>query len=79
MPVSAAALEVLRKSGELTKSEKAMPALYQIGYLHNLGMSVYNIRTSAEIAQLVERLLAKEEVAGSSPVFRSLVSSVELW
>ena len=27
----------------------------------------------AEIAQLVERLLAKEEVAGSSPVFRSSV------
>lgn len=26
----------------------------------------------AEIAQLVERLLAKEEVAGSSPVFRSM-------
>ena len=25
----------------------------------------------AEVAQLVERLLAKEKVAGSSPVFRS--------
>ena len=28
-------------------------------------------RASAEVAQLVERNLAKVEVAGSSPVFRS--------
>ena len=28
-------------------------------------------RTYAEVAQLVEHLLAKEEVAGSNPVFRS--------
>ena len=31
------------------------------------------IRLSAEVAQLVERNLAKVEVAGSSPVFRSNV------
>ena len=32
---------------------------------------VYPIGSSAELAQLVERNLAKVEVAGSSPVFRS--------
>ena len=32
---------------------------------------VYNCRVLAEVAQLVERNLAKVEVAGSSPVFRS--------
>lgn len=29
----------------------------------------------AEVAQLVEHLLAKEKVAGSSPVFRSIFKS----
>jgi hypothetical protein len=32
---------------------------------------VYNCGVLAEVAQLVERNLAKVEVAGSSPVFRS--------
>ena len=31
-----------------------------------------NIRMNAKVAQLVERHLAKVEVAGSNPVFRSI-------
>jgi hypothetical protein len=31
----------------------------------------YNARSRAEVAQLAERNLAKVEVAGSNPVFRS--------
>ena len=35
------------------------------------GGEVYNAAVGAEVAQLVERNLAKVEVAGSNPVFRS--------
>lgn len=40
---------------------------------HFLNKESY-INSNAKIAQLVERNLAKVEVAGSSPVFRSLQS-----
>ncbi len=36
-------------------------------------------RQIAEIAQLVERNLAKVEVAGPSPVFRSKISNLRTW
>ena len=41
------------------------------GKLDTLGFSVYNSHLSAGIAQLVERLLPKQKVTGSSPVTRS--------
>ena len=34
-------------------------------------------RSNAKVAQLVERLLAKEKVAGSNPVFRSMMENIK--
>ena len=39
---------------------------------------LYNKKAHAEIAQLIERCLAKAEVAGLSPVSRSIIANLAI-
>ena len=43
------------------------------------GPRQYPYTATAEVAQLVEHLLAKEKVAGSNPVFRSHTTRANAW
>ena len=64
---------ILTRVGEIPRS--GVGGLLKKYFSHPLALtrkSEYNLCRQAEVAQLVERNLAKVEVAGSNPVFRSI-------
>ena len=65
------------KNIKIENSAKKFGGIKKSGYLCNAKAETL-IEILAKIAQLVEHDLAKVGVAGSSPVFRSLVRMAEL-